>query len=121
MQFSPQVDAFCTALKQPQKDIVQALRTLILEAAPGIEERLSHRIPFYFYHGRVFYISVYPNRVTLGFCRGNSLADEHGLLSGNQQTVRHYHLVTLADLKPKKLTPLLHEALLLNESLKRKN
>ena len=92
-QASAQVHRFIQNLKQPQQQIVEVLRDLILASAPEIEERFTHKVPFYYRFGRVLSLNPKKESVQLGFCDGHVLADEHGLLSGHElKIVRHYEV-----------------------------
>lgn len=74
------VDAFIDALPDDKIRLVERLREMILSQVPGIEEKLSFKIPFYHYYGMFCYINPTAAGVDLGFCRGKDLLDEFPVL-----------------------------------------
>lgn len=60
--------------------IVLKLRAIIKNGFPGIIERISYNIPFYYYNGPLCYINVRKNSVSLGFTKGYALSNKQGLL-----------------------------------------
>ncbi|MCU0394846.1 MAG: DUF1801 domain-containing protein [Chitinophagaceae bacterium] len=69
----PQVNAYIESLENPQRQIAEALRYLILNNIPQVEERYSFKIPFYHYYGMFCYLNAIPGGVELGLCRGKDL------------------------------------------------
>jgi len=111
----PQVTEFIAQLEQPQQEIVQALRSVLLNAAPEMQERWVYNTPFYYLSKRLFYITVKPRHVLLGFCNGAQLQDPDQLLIGEQKVVRHSHITSAAKATQPELIALLHQAILLDE------
>lgn len=66
-------DAYVAALSGAQQARVAALRAAVLEAAPGLDERLKWGHLVYFSHGPVLLIRAEPARVLFGFWRGKRL------------------------------------------------
>lgn len=60
--------------------IVIKLRSIIKQSLPGITEKISYNIPFYYYEGPLCYINVRKNYVDLGFAKGFALSNKQGLL-----------------------------------------
>lgn len=67
------VDAYIEALPEEKKELYQQLRELILENVPGVEEKLSFKIPFYHYFGMFMYLNLTKDGVDVAFCRGKDL------------------------------------------------
>lgn len=66
-------DAYVAALSGWQQAQVAALRAAVLEASPGLEERLKWGHLVYFSNGPVLLIRAEPTRVLFGFWRGKRL------------------------------------------------
>jgi uncharacterized protein len=70
------VDAYIDALSEEKALLVTATRNLIHSLVPGVEEKLSFKIPFYHYFGMFCYINPTKAGIDLGFCRGKDLVEE---------------------------------------------
>jgi len=57
------------------------LRTVILEAAPGIVEEWKWDVPVWSYNGNVVSAAAFQAHVKINFFKGASLHDPHGLLN----------------------------------------
>lgn len=97
------------------KNILDALRTIILQTAPHLEESMQYGLPFYSYHGRLCFLNLRNETIILGLCKGAFLANAQGLLEGEGKEVRHVKIKSLTDIHPEALQMLLQEAALLNE------
>lgn len=85
------VQAWFDRLPDHWQERAQRLRELILDAAPGIEEKLSYNIPFYHYRGWMCFINYAGDRLVLGFVRGIHMLDPEGLFSiTDHKLIRHY-------------------------------
>ena len=69
------VDTFIDGLPIEKKPLVEQLRQLIHDMVPGVQEKLSFKIPFYHYFGMYCYINPVKNGVDLGICNGKKIAD----------------------------------------------
>jgi uncharacterized protein len=70
------VDAYIDGLPAGEAIVVESLRELILLLVPGVQEKLSFKIPFYHYFGMFCYINRTRGGIDLGFCRGKDLVEE---------------------------------------------
>lgn len=113
-RFGKDVDALVAKLQSPQKEIVQALRKLVLETGPVLEEKVKWRNPTYTRKGNVSWLIVYKDHVDLGFFRGTDLPDPKKLLEGTGKGLRHVKIHSLEDVKPKDLKPLIKAAIALD-------
>ena len=98
----PVVDAWFETYDNPQKDLVQAVRRVILEADPRISETIKWQAPTFMYKGNL--ASFYPHstkHVSLMFHTGASLPDPTGLLEGEGETSRVAKFRDEADLESK--------------------
>ncbi len=57
------VDAYISAAPKTIQPMLRRLRQAIKSAAPKAEEKLSYRMPFYAYHGRLIYFAAHKNHV----------------------------------------------------------
>ena len=99
---NPDVDAWFAAYDNPQKDLVQAVRDVILDADPRVSEAVKWKAPTFMFKGNI--ASFYPKTKThasLMFHTGASLPDPHGLLSGEGDTSRVARFESLEDLQAK--------------------
>jgi hypothetical protein len=85
-------DAYVAALGGWRQSRVAALRAAVLEAAPGIEERLKWGHIVCFSHGPVLLIRAEPARVLFGFWRGKRLLHLEPRMTGGGK----FELRTLA-------------------------
>jgi hypothetical protein len=128
-------DEIILSLPRKEQVIVKRLRALILDCLPRAEEKVSYGVPFYRHNKMICFIwppSILwgPKRtietqqaigVTLGFCQGNLMANEDGLLlaEGRKQVYcMYFH--SLEDIKDDQLRPLLFEAELIDDSFAKK-
>jgi uncharacterized protein YdhG (YjbR/CyaY superfamily) len=57
------VDAYIAAAPKAVQPMLRELRAAIRSAAPKAEEKLSYRMPFYAYHGRLIYFAAHRTHV----------------------------------------------------------
>lgn len=69
------VDIYIDALPEEKAIIAQQLRKLLHSIVPGIEEKLSYKIPFYHYHGMFCFLNPVKDGIDIGFCRGIDLME----------------------------------------------
>lgn len=113
-RLSKDVDVVVGKLPGSQKEIAQALRTLVLETGPGLRETVKWRNPTYIGKGNVAWLIVYKDHVDLGFFKGTSLKDPNQLLEGTGKGLRHVKIHAKSDIKPALLRPLINEAIALD-------
>ena len=95
----PVVDAWFESYDNPQKDLVLAVRDVILQADPRIRETIKWKAPTFTYQGNL--ASFYPRttkHVALMFHTGASLPDPSALLEGSGDTSRVARFADQADL-----------------------
>lgn len=111
MNTSREVDAWFDRYDNPQKDLVGAVRRVILAAEDRVTETIKWQAPTFVYRGNI--ASFYPKsktHVSLLFHTGASLPDPHGLLEGSGDTSRVAKFLDADDLAKKKpaLEELIH-------------
>jgi len=111
------VDEFILDLPIWQQEIVEHLRVLILQTAPGVVETLKFKIPYYEYKKHLCYINPKKDNVILGMVHGKILAENNPILVGNQKQVRHVTIHKINEEIDTQLRFLLQEAILLNDEL----
>lgn len=78
------ISEFLDFLPGHERIITEELRDIILQCIPGVKEKLSYGVPYYYGKKRICFIwpssipwgHVQKNGVLLGFCYGNLLDDE---------------------------------------------
>jgi hypothetical protein len=96
------VDAWFASYTNPQKDLVQAVREVVLGADPRVTEAIKWQAPTFMYAGNI--ASFYPKatkHVSLMFHQGASLPDPNGLLEGSGDTSRVAKFTDAQDLAGK--------------------
>ena len=99
---NPDVDAWFERYDNPQKDLVQAVRAVILDADQRVTESIKWQAPTFVYRGNI--ASFYPKskqHVSLMFHTGATLPDPSGLLEGSGETLRVAKFLDAADLDAK--------------------
>jgi uncharacterized protein len=91
------VDAYVDGLPSDRFMLCAYLRQLIITTVPGVEERLSFRIPFYHYYGMFMYLNNTKQGIDVAFCRGKDLIEAFPLLElKNRATIA---TITIVDKK----------------------
>lgn len=112
------VPNYIASLPQSQAQIMSVLRNMILDVGPHVQEKISYRIPFFYFHGPLCYLSPTFDGIYIGFVRGHQLSNEHRLLEKkDRKFVRSIHFYSLAELEEREETirQILNEAAILNE------
>ncbi len=105
------VDRLFDQMGGPQQHVARALRELILETGPELQEKSMYGTPWYRGKGLVFAIAAHSAHTNLEFSRGTSLRDPAGLLEGTGKNMRHVKIRSVGDLESPQLRALLHEAI----------
>jgi hypothetical protein len=98
----PAVAAWFEDYDNPQKDLVLAVREVVLGADPRVTETIKWKAPTFVYRGNI--ASFYPKskqHVSLMFHAGASLPDPDGLLEGDGDTSRVARFLDADDLAAK--------------------
>ncbi len=110
------VDRLLAEIDAPQRPVANAVRELILETGPALEERLMYGVPWYRGKGYLFAIAAHTDHTNLEFARGASLRDPARLLEGTGKNMRHVKLFTVGDVQRPRLKALLREAIRLDSA-----
>lgn len=98
------------------KEAAIALRYIIKQALPQVEECVKWDLPFYMLHGNLCYINVRKHTVELGLYRGVHLSNSNGLLQGDGKLIKHVVLMPDEDIPKDGIVEILHEAAALNQT-----
>ncbi len=99
---NPEVDAWFDAYVNPQKELVQAVREVVLSTDERVGETIKWKAPTFVYAGNI--ASFYPRttkHVSLMFHTGAALPDPGGILEGDGDTARVARFLDADDLAAK--------------------
>jgi hypothetical protein len=102
VQHDPDVDAWFDRYDNPQKDLVMAVRDVVLAADPRVGECIKWQAPTFTYEGNI--ASFFPKakkHASLMFHTGGSLPDPTGILEGEGATSRSLKVFDHDDLATK--------------------
>ena len=131
------VEEMLQHLPSGERKIVERLRALIVQCLPKAKENLSYGVPFYSHNRMICFIwpptitwdpqqlkkkeANIAKGVTLGFCQGNRMSNEEGLLlSEGRKQVYCMYFKNLNEIDDQQIRALLFEAELVDESFKKK-
>ncbi len=127
------IDEIILNLPVEERIIVKRLRTLALECLPTATEKNLYGAPFYTHHRMICFIwppSIYwasKNRtldergVTLGFCQGNLMSNEKGiLLKENRKQMYCIYFKSIKEIDDEMIRSLLFEADLVDQDFRKK-
>jgi hypothetical protein len=115
-----EVQRWFDRLPQHWQERAQRIRELLLDAAPGIEEKwLFKSTPFYLHHGWMCYLNFKQDQLIVGFCNGVHMLDPQGLFAlTDHKLIRHYMpAAPPVRLNEAAFRRLLEEAVLVNEAI----
>jgi hypothetical protein len=127
------VDEMILYLPVEERAIVKRLRDLVLECLPLATERPYYGlgVPYYSRHRQICYIfptsalygtddEKHEKNVTLGFCQGNKMFNENGMLQveGRKQ-VRVIYFSTFREINDDQVRALLFEAGMIDDSFEK--
>lgn len=110
------VDAYISQADPSQREVLEAIRQIVLRATPGIAEAIKWGQPCYSRSGNICYIADDLGHVKFGFFRGGDLADPESLLEGTGKRMRHIKVRGLEDIREEAFTSLVKQAVELDES-----
>ncbi|MDX1418347.1 MAG: DUF1801 domain-containing protein [Rubricoccaceae bacterium] len=83
------IDDWITRHGHPVGTTLRALRALVHDRAPHLDEAVRWSQPWYQGTDAVFYLAAQRAYATLGFCNGAHLDDPDRLLEGSGKNMRH--------------------------------
>jgi hypothetical protein len=112
------VQGFIASQEDPQKEIMTVLRSWVLDVAPHVQEKITNRIPFFYFFGPLCYLSPRRDGLELAFSKGHYLDDDSAFLSSQgrkQVRSRVFHSVAELEEHEETIRRLLNQAAILNE------
>lgn len=127
------VEEIINNLPREEKVIVRKLRSLVHECLPLATEKNTYGAPFYTHHRMICFIwppslywagknkSLKDRGVTLGFCQGNLMANEGGvLLAEGRRQMYCMYFKSPGEIDEVQLKALLFEAELIDKNFSKK-
>jgi hypothetical protein len=101
-----------------QREIMLYIHRL-LSVELNLTDKLRFKIPFYYRKSWICYLNPRKNKsIEFAFLRGNELSNSQGLLdSKGRKQVWSIELSKLSEIPIKELTEIIHEAILLDETV----
>ncbi|WP_374951852.1 YdeI family protein [Mucilaginibacter sp.] len=117
-KFDNRVDDYIARATEPAQEVLNYIREMVHEAAPGITETMKWNTPFFDYKGPVCQMATFKNYSSFGFWKATLLDDQHGALKiGDGKAGSFGPIFTINDLPAKEiLTGLIKQAIALNEN-----
>lgn len=97
-------------------DVLERLRSLVLESAPEAREVYKWAQPVYEVDSPFCYLKAFKSHIHFGFCRGAELTDPLGLPGISGDKMRHVRLTQVEDIQEKSLRDFVRQAVYLNET-----
>lgn len=119
---SPAVDNYLFGVPEPQRQIMEAVRELIVQFIPTVEEQLKWNCPFYSLNGLLCYINYdrKAKRVALCFVEGFQLEDVHGLLDKDKKQIAKLYIADDQNLNKRVIHYYLRQAVAINNTKHKK-
>jgi hypothetical protein len=114
------VQDFIAEQRLSQKQIMSVLRGWILDIGRNTSEKISHKVPGFYFYGPLCKLKPTANGVDLGFTQGASLSRNHKLVQRKGQKnagVIHFHSLAELEEHEEELRAILNEAAILNQYL----
>ena len=103
MNVNPEVDAWFARYDNPQKELVHAIRLIILEADERVTETIKWQAPTFVFNGNI--ASFFPKakkHASLMFHKGAEIAGEFPSLEGDGKEARSMKFADMLDLAEKR-------------------
>lgn len=114
------VQDFIAQQRSSQKEIMSVLRMWILDLGPHTQEKISYKIPFFYFYGPLCYLNPANDGVDLSFVQGKRLSNEQKLLEDKgRKNIASIRLHSLAEVEEREseIRQILNEAAILNQYL----
>jgi len=108
---SKEVSEYISSLPEDKKEIVKALREIILSVDPSLTESLKWKQPVYSKKGDICYLFPAGNHVNLGFYRAIELKDPKKILEGTGKNMRHIKIWGLENIDKEYFWELVSDAI----------
>jgi len=114
------VQEYIAAQRSSRKEMMSVLRRWILDLGPHVQEKISYKVPYFYFYGPLCYLNPATDGVDLSFVNGKKLSNEHKLLEEkNRKTVASIRFHSLAEVEEREeqIRQILNEAAILNQYL----
>ena len=108
---SKEVSEYINNLPDDKKEIVKALREIILPVDPSLNESLKWKQPVYSKKGDICYLFPAGNHVNLGFYNGTELRDPKKMLEGTGKNMKHIKIRGLENIDKEYFWELVSDAI----------
>jgi len=115
-----EVQDFIASQRTFHKEMMSVLRRWILDLGPHAQEKISYRVPFFYFYGPLCYLNATAEGVDLSFTKGNKLSNTQKMLEQkNRKTVASIRFHSLAEVEEREeeVRQVLNEAAILNQYL----
>ena len=96
--FNTEITEYIEKAPGEKKEIMQAIRKLIHDSVPEVEEEFKWSRPVFKTKKDFAYLKAAKAHVTLGFNNYQLLKDKKNLLQGTGEDMRHVKLKSMADI-----------------------
>ena len=111
-----EIEAYLNKLTDFQKEIVLAIREIVLSADEKVKEGIKWGSIAFFNNKNICGFREAKAHISLVFMEGAMLSDKHKILQGSGTKVRTYKVTNVKDINATALTELVKEALLLEKT-----
>lgn len=113
-----EAEEFIYSYDGSQREIMLCIHKLLADEL-NLTDKLRFKIPFYYRNSWICYLNPGKNNsIEFAFVRGNELSNAQGLLnSKGRKQVWSIELTSISGLPMKKLKEIIHEAILLDETV----
>jgi hypothetical protein len=111
------VDEFvATKVSLELQPIVDVIRELMREHAPGVKEAIGYGMPVYKQKKIFAWISPSAKDITFGFSHGAEMEDKYRLLGGVAKRARHVKITNLGEVNQTALRSYVEQAMKIDKS-----
>jgi hypothetical protein len=114
------VQDFIAEQRHTQKQIMSVLRGWILDLGPHTSEKISYKVPSFYFYGLLCKLKPTADGVDIAFTQGASLSRNHKLVERkgqkNEGRIRFHSLAELGE-QEEEIRKILNEAAILNQYL----
>ena len=108
------LDQYLSTYNEEMGSVTRAIRNMIFELVPEIDEVIKWKNLFYEKNGFIYAFVIHSDHVNLEFARGTELEDPGGILEGTGKKIRHVKIYDINEVNSGKLKNLILEAVNLN-------
>jgi uncharacterized protein YdhG (YjbR/CyaY superfamily) len=115
-----EVQEYIASERPSQKEMMSVLRRWILDLGPHAQEKISYKVPYFYFYGPLCYLNPAAEGVDLSFVNGKKLSNDQKLLEEKKRkTVASIRFHSLAEVEEREeqVRQILNEAAILNQYL----